>query len=201
MKMDREDRANAREKAEKAVHAVCVGCMMKAVDGVTPWERMWLSVPLSDKTILDIPVCLKDEEEDCRHTWHTEDGTEWRNFRPVSDLVRVVGPDGKPYLFPAGTTKADAISYFKTKDKAALNAKTSASSPEQQQPTPANRVVRIGDTDQVAIEKDYWTAYKNSRHHDFAGEMLGSLLLGLLGFPAGLALWIFYRLVVFAVKG
>ena len=62
--------------------------------------------------------------------------------------------------------------------------------------------VPLGDADQVAIERDYWIAYRSSRHQHFAGEMLRSLFPGsLYGFPAGLALWIFYRLVRFAVKG
>jgi hypothetical protein len=61
--------------------------------------------------------------------------------------------------------------------------------------------VPLGSPDQIAIEKSYWTAYKNSRHHEFGAEILGSLFIGLWGFPAGLALWIFYRIVRFAVKG
>ena len=61
--------------------------------------------------------------------------------------------------------------------------------------------IPLGNAEQVAIERDYWTAYHNSRHQELAGEMLGSLFLGLWGFPAGLGLWIFYRLVRFAVKG
>ena len=61
--------------------------------------------------------------------------------------------------------------------------------------------IPLGDKNQVAIEKDYWTAYKNSRHQRVAGEVLQSLLFGSLGFPAGIALWIFYRLVRFAIQG
>ena len=61
--------------------------------------------------------------------------------------------------------------------------------------------VPLGNADQVAIEKDYWAAYKKARHYDLDGQLLGSLYVGLLGFPAGLVLWIFYRLVRFAVKG
>ena len=61
--------------------------------------------------------------------------------------------------------------------------------------------VPLGHADQVIIEKDYWAAYKRARHYDLGGQLLGSLYIGLLGFPAGLALWIFYRLVRFAVKG
>lgn len=59
--------------------------------------------------------------------------------------------------------------------------------------------VALGSADQVAIEKNYWTAYKNSR--DVGNSAVGSLFMGLWGFPAGLGLWIFYRLVRFAVKG
>jgi len=61
--------------------------------------------------------------------------------------------------------------------------------------------VPLGDANQVAIEKDYWTAYRNSRHQRMAGEVLRALLFGSLGFPAGIALWIFYRLVRFAIQG
>jgi hypothetical protein len=60
-------------------------------------------------------------------------------------------------------------------------------------------VVPMGNADQVAIEKDYWTAYHNSR--SLTGSALASLFLGLWGFPAGLGLWVFYRLVCFAIKG
>jgi len=59
--------------------------------------------------------------------------------------------------------------------------------------------VPLGNADQVAIEKDYWTAYNKSR--SYAGSAVGSLLGGLRGFPVGLGLWVFYRLVRFAVKG
>jgi hypothetical protein len=61
--------------------------------------------------------------------------------------------------------------------------------------------IQVGSTDQIAIEKDYWTAYKDARHQHITGEMLGSLFFGLWGFPAGLGLWAFYRLVRFAVRG
>jgi len=61
--------------------------------------------------------------------------------------------------------------------------------------------VPLGDANQVAIEKDYWTAYKNARHQRIAGEVVRSLLFGSLGFPAAIALWIFYRLVRFAIQG
>lgn len=68
-------------------------------------------------------------------------------------------------------------------------------------PLDIRATVPLGNPDQIAIEKDYWTAYKNSRHQRPVEEMLGPLLFGLCGFPAGLVLWIFYRLARFAVKG
>lgn len=53
-------------------------------------------------------------------------------------------------------------------------------------------------TDQTTIE-NYWAAYKGSC--DLSGCALRSLYVGVLGFPGGLVLWSFYRLVLFAVKG
>ena len=47
--------------------------------------------------------------------------------------------------------------------------------------------------DQASLERDYWTAYRESKHQALAGNVLGSLAKGLLGFPAGLGVWIFYR--------
>jgi hypothetical protein len=65
---------------------------------------------------------------------------------------------------------------------------------------PSHLALSLGSTDQAAIEKDYWDAYKAKREVGW-GIILWSLFLGLWGFPAGLGLWIFYRLVRFAVKG
>ena len=61
--------------------------------------------------------------------------------------------------------------------------------------------VPLGNADQIAVEKGYWLAYKEARHQELGTNTLMSLFIGLWGFPAGLALWIFYRLVRFAVKG
>ena len=61
--------------------------------------------------------------------------------------------------------------------------------------------IALGSVDQLAIERDYWEAYKTSRHQRISLDILRSLLFGSLGFPAGLALWIFYRLVRFAIQG
>ena len=59
--------------------------------------------------------------------------------------------------------------------------------------------VTLGTAKQVAIEKEYWAAYKNSR--DVGGCALWSSVMGLWGFAGGLVLWLFYRLVRFAVRG
>src|SRR5208283_1734145 len=40
------------------------------------------------------------------------------------DGVRVQGPDGQMYLFPTGTTKQDAISYFRQQREAQQNCET-----------------------------------------------------------------------------
>jgi hypothetical protein len=61
--------------------------------------------------------------------------------------------------------------------------------------------VPLGDENQIAIEKGYWTAYAMSRHQHLLENALWSLILGLWGFLAGLVIWLFYRLVRFAVKG
>ena len=60
----------------------------------------------------------------------------------------------------------------------------------------------LGTSDYVSSPGRHNACYisDTDRHHDLAGEMLGSLLLGLLGFPAGFALWILYRLVYFVAS-
>jgi hypothetical protein len=60
--------------------------------------------------------------------------------------------------------------------------------------------VPLGSADQVAIEKDYWAAYSKARRRNL-GIGMGSLALSVWGFPAGLGIWAFYRLVRFAIKG
>lgn len=59
----------------------------------------------------------------------------------------------------------------------------------------------LGDLDQVAIEKDYWAAYKKSEQQTLFENGIASLYIGLWGFPGGLGIWGFYRLVRFAIKG
>ncbi len=61
--------------------------------------------------------------------------------------------------------------------------------------------VPLGDENQVAIEKEYWQAYAKSKRQHLLENGMWSLLMGLWGFPAGLVIWLFYRLVRFAVKG
>jgi hypothetical protein len=63
--------------------------------------------------------------------------------------------------------------------------------------------VPLGSVNQLAIEKHYWQVYKDYEARGSLGwEIAGvALLLGAIGASAGLALWVFYRLVRFAVKG
>lgn len=61
--------------------------------------------------------------------------------------------------------------------------------------------VPLGDPNQVAIEKDYWVAYKVAKRGAILRSLMVSGLLGLYGFPAGLGVWCLYRLVRFAIFG
>jgi len=60
--------------------------------------------------------------------------------------------------------------------------------------------VPLGDENQVAIEKEYWQAYTKSNHEHLVQTAFESLL-SLWGFPAGIIVWLFYRLIRFGVKG
>jgi hypothetical protein len=63
--------------------------------------------------------------------------------------------------------------------------------------------VSLGDVNQLAIEKLYWQAYKDYENRYPLGweTAILSLVFGAISAAAGLALWAFYRLVRFAVKG
>jgi len=62
--------------------------------------------------------------------------------------------------------------------------------------------LHLGDPEQVAIEKDYWAAYKTAMREKVPGNLMVSGLIALLyGFPAGFCVWCLYRLVRFAIFG
>jgi len=62
--------------------------------------------------------------------------------------------------------------------------------------------IPLGHPDQIALEKDYWAAYTKASRQNLFSHAAGSLLLGLLwGFPGGIGVWIFYRIVRFAITG
>lgn len=61
--------------------------------------------------------------------------------------------------------------------------------------------VKLGDVNQVAIEKDYWQSYMQTRDMILKGDAVAVLLVSLAGFPAGFVIWGFYRVVRFAVEG
>jgi hypothetical protein len=59
----------------------------------------------------------------------------------------------------------------------------------------------LGPKHKAEIASEYWAAYRQSIHDARIVNVLPCLLVGLYGFPAGLGLWLFYRLVRFAIKG
>ena len=61
--------------------------------------------------------------------------------------------------------------------------------------------VPLGNENQIAIEKDYWLAYAKAKSRLRAENTMAAAVLSLWGFPAGIIVWLFYRLVRFAVKG
>jgi hypothetical protein len=94
--------------------------------------------------------------------------------------------DPKNPTTPAGTTNGSDCVYFKSE---ASDLRWSLVS------------VPLGDENQIAIEKEYWAAYAKARHQHLLENGMGALVVGLWGFPAGFGIWLFYRLVLFAVKG
>lgn len=60
---------------------------------------------------------------------------------------------------------------------------------------------RLGDPVQVAVEKAYWEMYQNAKSQHRVTSAIKAAFLSLWGFPAGIIVWIFYRLIIFAVKG
>src|SRR5713101_6062451 len=61
--------------------------------------------------------------------------------------------------------------------------------------------VHLGSPVQVVIEKDYWRAYAKAKGQHRTENMMTAAVLSLWGFPSGIVVWLFYRLVRFAVKG
>ncbi len=226
--LDMEDRADAKAKAVQAVHAVTLDLdtsqplfdMSKAQPilppGVTE-ELIAVQVPLMRKgTVLQVRRCSTADPGE----------SVLRSARGIDDTSRANLWD----VFHQAKNEDELATRLQNANipqslKADLwDAKRAANDPwkvvsERPAPLPVDLsgglvpkncrnfsnpfrdVLPLGNPDQVAIEKDYWTAYKNSRHQQFGSEILGSLFIGLWGFPAGIALWIFYRLVRFALKG
>jgi hypothetical protein len=61
--------------------------------------------------------------------------------------------------------------------------------------------VPLGDVNQIAIEKQYWRAYVEARRTHRVENMMAATFISLWGFLGGVIVWVFYRLVRFAVKG
>jgi hypothetical protein len=98
----------------------------------------------------------------------------------------IVDPKSPTMPGPAGTTNGSDCVYFKTESSDLRWHLVS---------------VPLGDENQIAIEKEYWAAYAKARRQHLLKSGMWSLIVGLWGFPAGLGIWVFYRLVRFAVKG
>ena len=61
--------------------------------------------------------------------------------------------------------------------------------------------VPLGDVNQIQIEKDYWSAYAKAKNQKLNANAVQAGFMSLWGFPIGITVWLFYRLVRFAVKG
>lgn len=61
--------------------------------------------------------------------------------------------------------------------------------------------VPLGDKDQVAIEEQYWQAYAKAKTQSRTDNAMVVGFLSLWGFLGGFIVWMFYRLIRFAVKG
>lgn len=171
--IDNADRTNAREKAAEAVHADVKWFPQ-------PKPTPTVEVPLTNGTVLHVRQCLVPPPASL--------GGDCLNFSgPFAQYELQIQAVPAP---PTGELQSPNPA---TQDPAGL-----AKAPFRSRLIGS---VPLGSADQVGIEKEYWTAYKNSRHQRPVEEMLGPLLFGLCGFAAGLVLWIFYRLVRFAVKG
>lgn len=157
VKLDMDERAEAKLAARRAVHALLTN----------PHFELQISVSYSSKTV---PIAHAPQDQSERTV----------SVPLTNGTVLFIHSCGVHLVSPK-----DCRNFSET---------------NKEQFRRANLNVPLGDEDQIAIERDYWAAYKAKRE-SVGTVLLGSLLFGLWGFPAGLALWIFHRLVRFAVKG
>src|ERR1700686_3775113 len=62
--------------------------------------------------------------------------------------------------------------------------------------------VPLGHAQQIAVEKDYWAAYRKSiRENLLQNEFCSTTLALRWGLLGGIGVWILYRLIHFAVRG
>lgn len=223
--MDNQDRANAKRQAVIAVHAGIDFSNAPAKPAPT------VEVPLTNGTVLQVRRCpnlFNFDVDAARKAGYSDDEIlqffvakpYFKTFSQADQqaLVAKVDPDFaqlKPEEFRTFLSRYNggAARNNRPKPKFDPNAPVDPSPDCRNfsgRPTEYRasgntdqftQYASMGSIDQVAIEKEYWTAYKQARHLDLSGTLLGSLYFGLLGFPAGLGLWMFYRLVRFAVTG
>ena len=175
VRLDLQDRAAAKEQAKKAVHAFATtDSLLPYLTGQTKLAFVLVPVAHEDK-VLAVKVCngsnVIDDVAD-RATNHPPEINKFIASQPEGcrEFVDTTNHPATPHHSGIGNGDGGW-----------------------------QAMLSQGDPDQVAIERDYWTAYKQTR--DRTSSMLYALLTGLVGFPAGLGLWGFYRLILFAVKG
>lgn len=207
--MDNADTTNAKRQAEIAVHA---GFDLSA--GIEPPAKPvpTVQVPLSNGSMLRVCACQPRIEPNTH--------SEGEHLANDKDFLAATQSDQVNYLSKIDSDFAKASSKDQLAYLAYITHKTGKDPQHTYEiifdeiadqkkdcrrfstdPLAIRISVPKGNADQVAIEKDYCTAYQEARHHALGGTLLGTLYISLLGFPAGLGLWIFYRLVRFAVKG
>jgi hypothetical protein len=175
---------NEREiKAETVSHVYAIDAALEP-DGFTPDNSVL--VPLTNGVKLYVQDCSQV------HPWVVSSTPEQSAVKPTALPRGLVPtpPGAKDVPIPPGATNGTDCVYFTDsfRDEAAKYGGHMASVP-------------LGNENQVAIEKEYWSAYAKSKHQHHVQNAIASLLLSLWGFPAGILLWAFYRLVRFAVKG
>jgi hypothetical protein len=148
-----------------------------------------VDVPLTDGTQLRVTDCTQ------AHPLTASDNGPWNKYKEGAPLPDTLPADfdfnKKPVIaIPAGASNGSDCMYFSVpheKEVRDLGGHLSA--------------VPLGDVNQIEIEKQYWTGYKEVANERRSQDLLVTGFFSLWGFPAGVGIWLFYRLIRFAVKG
>jgi hypothetical protein len=143
-------------------------------------------VPLTNGVQLYVTDCAQ------AHPWVIS-STPAKPADPPAGLTSLPTVDSGPKNFeqiPPGATNGTDCVYFKNKFS------------ELEQKYGGRLVsVPLGEENQIAIEREYWQAYATAKSRHRVENAIESAFLSLWGFPAAIIVWLFYRLVRFAVKG